>query len=375
MFAHFTHHVSNSLLTPLLPVIRDSLSLSYTHSGFLVSAFTVSQGFSQAPIGMLADRFTSRTVIILGLFATALCMALVGLAGEYWQLLLVLICMGVVAGSYHAPAATALAQAFRKESLGGALGLHTMGGNFSFFATPLVAGGLVAITQTWRSPYLAFALAPALAALLLLAITPQHTDEAAGTRRQGVGILRDLLGVFRVVGPLLTAVILFQLVYAAMSSLLALYLVDVRGFAPATAVFIVAIPSMGSLIGGPLGGALSDRLGRRPVILISLGCLGPLLWLLVVVPEFAMFPVLLLMGLFASMRMPVVEGLLLDRAPVDRRATILGSYYLVAQELGGLGAPALGGLATLFGISAAFTAVGITAALFSALILLVRARL
>src|SRR2546428_144050 len=91
MFAHFTHHVSNSMLTPLLPVIRSGLDLTYTQSGLLVSAFTISQGLSQLPVGALADRFASRTVIAIGLIATALCMVLMGLAGEYWQLLLVLV--------------------------------------------------------------------------------------------------------------------------------------------------------------------------------------------------------------------------------------------------------------------------------------------
>src|SRR6266550_577388 len=49
--AHFSHHISNSLLNPLLPFIRDSFQLSYGQSGWLVSAFAVSLGLSNAPIG------------------------------------------------------------------------------------------------------------------------------------------------------------------------------------------------------------------------------------------------------------------------------------------------------------------------------------
>jgi len=37
--AHFAHHTSNSLLNPLLPLIRDTFALSYAQSGFAVSAF------------------------------------------------------------------------------------------------------------------------------------------------------------------------------------------------------------------------------------------------------------------------------------------------------------------------------------------------
>ena len=61
-----------------------------------------------------------------------------------------------------------------EERLGAALGMHTTGGNFSFFATPLLAGGLVAVTETWRTPYLAFAVAPVLAAVLLMVASPRR---------------------------------------------------------------------------------------------------------------------------------------------------------------------------------------------------------
>src|SRR5262245_53630108 len=90
MFAHFTHHVSNSMLTPLLPAMRDGFGLTYPQAGLLVSAFSLSQGLSQAPIGILADRIGSRTVISAGLFLTALSMVLIGLAPEYWMLLIFL---------------------------------------------------------------------------------------------------------------------------------------------------------------------------------------------------------------------------------------------------------------------------------------------
>src|SRR5207248_10621999 len=52
--AHFSHHVANSLLNPLLPLIRDAFALSYGESGFAVSAFSIAAGLANAPWGMLA---------------------------------------------------------------------------------------------------------------------------------------------------------------------------------------------------------------------------------------------------------------------------------------------------------------------------------
>src|SRR5436853_2326834 len=94
MFGHFTHHVTNTLLEPLLPLIRDSFGLSYAQSGFLVSAFSVSQGLSQAPIGALADRVGSRSVVTAGLILTGFVCFTIGLAGDYPQLLLLLVVLG-----------------------------------------------------------------------------------------------------------------------------------------------------------------------------------------------------------------------------------------------------------------------------------------
>lgn len=374
MFGHFTHHVSNALLAPLQPLIRDDFALNYAHAGLLVSAFTVSQGLSQAPIGLLADRIGSRAVITAGLIITGVLTFLIGLSGSYWQLLALLIALGIVAGSYHAPAASLLAQTFSRDRRGAALGMHIMGGNFSFFVTPLVAGGLAAATLTWRSPYLAFAIAPLLAGLFLVYALPRM-QERGGQFGQQAGILTDLRSVLRMIGPLLGLAILFQMLNAAVYAFLSLYLVDARGFSVPMAAVLVSTPFIAGLFGAPVGGYLSDRLGRKPVIITSLVCIGPLLLVLTNGPGELLVPILLLIGFISSARMPVLEGLLLDRAPETRRATTLGAYYLAGQELGGLAAPILGALAGSFGIDQAYGMVAIALTTLSVLVFVLQRKL
>jgi MFS family permease len=373
MVAHFTHHVSNTLLAPLQPLIRDAFTLSYAQSGFLASAFFVAQGLSQAPIGILADRIGSRTVIIVGLIATGAVMVLIGLSGGYWHLLLLLVLMGLIAGTYHAPAASLLARTFPPERRGGALGMHVVGGNLSFFATPLLAGGLAASTHDWRSPYLVFAIAPILAGVFLFVTLPALREHAEHS--SSAGLLKDLGSVIGVVGPLLSLAIVFQMLYAAVYAFLALYLVDARGFDPAAAAVLVAAPFIAGLAGAPIGGFLSDRVGRKPVIIVAIVLQGPLLYILTQVPTMLIAPVLAVMGLVGAARMPVIEGFLLDRAPANRRATTLGAYYFLAQELGGFAAPVLGILAVTFGIAGAYVNLGLVASAMSLAILLLARRL
>jgi MFS family permease len=372
--AHFSHHVSTGLLNPLLPLIRDGFSLSYAQSGFLVSAFSLSLGLSNAPIGVLADRIGPRPVIVAGLVLTGLVSVALGLAGAYWQLLVLFVMMGLIAGSYHAPAAALLARAFPARVRGAAMGLHITGGHLSFFATPLVAAILVSSTGTWRAPYMWFAFAPiALGAIVWLLAPRSHEPPSRGSDR--LAVFREIWTMARLVGPLICTSIVFHMVYAALIAFMTLYLVDARGLAPPVAAALFGVPYLVGVFGSPLGGFLSDRLGRRAVILIGTVGLGPAFLAVTLVPNELLVLPLGAVGLVAAMRQTVTEVLVTDSAPANRRATMLGGYYMLSQELGGLAAPVLGLLAGTLGIATAFGSVTATLAALSGLVLLIQRRL
>jgi MFS transporter, FSR family, fosmidomycin resistance protein len=372
--AHFAHHVSNSLITPLLPLIRDSFALSYAQSGFLVSAFSLSLGLSNAPVGVLADRIGSRPVVAAGLILTGLASAALAMAGAYWQLVVVLIFMGLVAATYHAPSAALLAHAFPTASRGAAMGLHITGGHLSFFATPLVAAAIIGAGETWRTPFLLFAIAPVVMGIAIWLLAPRDRARS-GEATDRLAVFRELRNVVRTVGPLVSLSIVFQMFYAALLAFTTLYLVDSRGLPAPFAAALFGVPHLVGLFGAPSAGYLSDRLGRRTVILLGMGALGPALWALTLVPNELVVLPLGLIGLAAAMRQTVTEVLVMDSAPPHRRATVLGSYYMLSQELGGLGAPLLGFLAGAFGIAAAFSGTSLALAALSVLVLLIGRRL
>lgn len=354
--AHFTHHISNSLLNPLLPFIRDAFSLSYGQAGWLVSAFSMSLGLSNAPIGMLADRFGSRRVVVIGLFLTGVISVAVGLAGTYWLLLVLLIVMGLIHGSYHAPASALMAGIYPASSRGSAIGLHITGGHLAYFVAPAVAGWMVVQSGSWTTPYIWLAWAPVVAGIWLWRLVPADTTQIELGSGES-SMLQELRGVVRTVGPLVSASILFQVVQAALFAFLALYLVDVRDIDPGWAAVLFGVPQLAGLLGAPAAGYLSDRIGRRRVILIGLGLMGPSFLALTLVPNQLVLAPLILVGVAAAMRQGPTEVLVMDTAPPRRRATALGAYHMLVQQSGGIAAPVFGGLAGLVGIDSAFTGV------------------
>lgn len=366
--AHFAHHTSNSLLNPLLPLIRDTFQLSYAQSGFAVSAYSLSLGLSNGPIGLLADRVGSRTVIVVGLVFTGLVSVALAQAADYGQLLVLLLALGIISGTYHAPAAALIARSFSPRVRGSAMGFHITGGHLSFFAAPLLAAYLATTTGTWRTPYLWFAVVPvALGVLLWWVASPDRRTRAAGDLWAP---FREIRTVIRTIGPLVSLSVAFQVGISAMLAFLALYLVDARGISPPLAAAAFGFTQLIGVFGAPAGGWLSDRLGRRTPILISLGLIGPAVYLLTLVPNELLVIPLIVFGLGYSMRGTATEVLVMDTAPADRRGAVLGAYYLAAQPIGGIATPIFGAIAGVVGIAAAFSGVGLLLVLMSVIAVL-----
>lgn len=355
--AHFAHHTSNSLLNPLLPLIRDTFAMSYAQSGFAVSAYSLSLGLSNGPIGLLADRIGPRAVMVVGLALTGAVSVAVSQAGDYAQLLLLLLSLGIISGTYHAPAAALISRLFSSRVRGAAMGFHITGGHLAFFAAPLLAAYLATTTGTWRTSYLLFAIVPVVLGIGLWLITPPDRPV-----RSAGGLLspfRDIRAVFGAIGPLVSLSIAFQVGIASMMAFLALYLVDARGLSPALAATAFGFTQLVGVVGAPLGGWLSDRLGRKTPILISLAVIGPSVYLLTLIPNDLLVIPLTLFGLAFSMRGTATEVLVMDSAPPARRGAVLGAYYLAAQPIGGIATPIFGIIAGAVGISAAFSGIGL----------------
>ena len=355
--AHFAHHVSNSLLNPLLPLIRDTFAMSYAQSGFAVSAYSLSLGLSNGPIGLLADRVGPRKVMVVGLLLTGLVSAAVSQAGGYGQLLVLLLALGIISGTYHAPAAALISRLFSPRVRGAAMGLHITGGHLSFFAAPLLAAYLATTTGTWRTAYLWFAVVPIVLGVALWLITP--ADDRVRASGDLLAPFREIRTVFRTIGPLVSLSIAFQVGISSMFAFLALYLVDARGISPALAAIAFGFTQLVGIVGAPLGGWLSDRLGRRTPILISLAVIGPSVYLIAITPNDLLLIPLTIFGLAFSMRGTATEVLVMDTAPATRRGAVLGAYYLAAQPIGGIATPIFGLIAGAVGISAAFSGIGL----------------
>lgn len=391
--AHLSHHLSTGVLTPLLPMLRRDMELTYFQAGVLVSAFSLSYGFGQLPMAILADRFSARSLIVAGLVGTALAAATVGLTTTYWQLVPCFVLLGLLGATYHAPSSAYLSQSVPPKSRGRSLGTHTIGGSASFLLTPVIAVAIASWTGAWRWSFVVLAIPALVMGIVLWLSTEAHAHQLPAQRRQPPPATshgsnphgspahapapssswREILSA---IGVLVVVAVLLQVVISSVHSYLPLYLVDRHGVRPEYAGMVVGLVAGAGVLGAPLGGAVSDRLGRKWVILLSLTLAGPLLFIVLRVPATIWLPVALVMyGLTVSARMPAMESLIADVVQPEKRARVLGMYYLMGQETAGVVTPIVGGLIDASGPHPVFNALSLGLCAASALVLAFRKRI
>ena len=365
ILAHFSHHLLAALLTPLLPFIRDDFALDYTQVGWLVSVFTLAYGISQLPAGWLADRLGLRTMITIGISGVALCGLLVGLSPTYIMMVIFLMLLGVMGGGYHPAASPLVSTLVEPEKQGRALGLHQIGGTASFFLTPLIAVGIAAALG-WRGSFIVLAVPTIVFGIILYLVLGRrgYTRKAQNEVSSEITAGPSEAVPWRRLVPVIILGITPQVLLFSVISFIPLFVVDYFGRGEEVAAGLLALFHSSGLWAGPLGGYLSDRIGKVPVLLAVGIIAGPVIYLLNFVSfGWSISVVLLIMGMSQYISMPVSEAYIISNTPQRRRSTILGIYYFASRGGPGVIMPIIGYLIDNFGFDTSFTVAG--AALFA----------
>jgi len=325
------------------------------------SAFTWSYGISQIPAGWLSDRIDRRIPMVIGICGLGLAGVLVGLSQTYIMLIIFLVLMGVLGGGYHPSATPMVSDLVESKRRGRTLGIHEIGGGASFFVVPLIAAAIAA-TWGWRSSFIGLSIAPLIFGIILYRVLgrraaisqtlPEITGHDKGTASQP-GYKRRLV-VFMILSVVTGGLV------ASATWALPLYMVDNFGASEQIAASLMAIYYSAGLWASPLGGHISDRLGRVPVIAVMSFVAAAAIYLLNIASYgMGIFALIGIMGITTFVRLPVSESYIFAQTTERSRSTIYGIYYFSMTESGGVFALAMGFLIDRFGFYTSFTAASV----------------
>lgn len=346
---HAVHDTYTAFLPPLLPVFIANLSLSTTQAGAL-SLFMQLPSLAQPLIGHLADRYNLRILVALGIGATAVMMTLLGVASGYWALALCLIAVGLSSASLHA-VGPVMAGHLSGRRLGQGMGLWMVGGELGRTLGPVVLVSVVGWLGLKRLPVL---MAAGLLAALILGVALRHTPVRAAGAAVGLPWRQALAGMGPLMVSLAGILVFSSFTLAALSTFLPT-LLSHEGASLWLAGVSLSLLEGAGVVGALLGGALSDRLGRRRMLTIAMLSTSLLTFAFLAIHGWLRLPLLLLLGLTGLSITPVLMAVAQESLP-DSRALANGLFQATSFATKAVALLALGAVGDHFGLPTAFAA-------------------
>ena len=345
---HLLHDTYSAFLFPLLPLLIDKLSLSLTMAGALTLFMRLPSLF-QPFIGYVADRVNLRFFTILAPLLTSIMMSLLGLAPNLGTLIVIVTIVGISSAAFHAPAPAAVSR-FAGVRLGLGLSIYQMAGELGRTLGPL----LVVTAISWWSLegiYRLVIIGLIASAVLYWKLRDVPFEKQASSDLNFGQILIQMRPTLL---PLTWIVISRSLMSTALITYLPIYL-DQRGASLWLVGGALTILEGAGVMGVLTAGALSDRWGRRNIILMA-QILAPLLLLaFLAVDGWLIFPVLIALGFATFSSTPVLFAVVLEGHTANR-ATASGIFSAISFALGALATLLVGYTGDQLGLRTAFTA-------------------
>jgi MFS family permease len=361
---HSLTHWYPSTFYLLLPIIARELGLTYSQIGLIMTCQFLAGAIANVPGGIIVDTVGRKGILMaLSLFWVGFPYLLMSFSHGYLMLLACVALVGFGNSLWHPSAIPTLARRF-PERKGLVLSLHGMGGNVGDALAPLAVGSLLAFL-TWREVVVINVIPGLVMSLLLLVfLGTLRIGSKAKEKAADEGRVQSLGDYFRGVPALfknralviLTASSAFRsMTQNALLTFLPVYLAYEMGFNPFwVGAGMFALQAAG-FAATPIAGHLSDRMGRRGIMMASMAMSAVVLVFMALAGKsHAFIAFVAVLGFFLYAVRPVLQAWLLETTPKNMGGTSIGILF-GAQALGSSVAPVLGGvIADRYGLTATF---------------------
>jgi MFS family permease len=370
--AHAVIHAQSALMPLVYAIVIVDFGLTERDIGVFIAITTAVGGTMQLAYGFLT-RYVARPALLAGgqlLFGTGLLIG--GLSQSVGQLLGSISLSRIGASPQHPVGNALLSDLYPAERRGFAISAHIAGGNVGTILVPIV-GGAMLLTLGWQATLALFGV-PAVIMGVLIALLVREDHAAYRRRARASGSVGEHLRT--VLGRRDLRLILGASLVAAggrgldiVAPFMVLYLSGPLGFDAGTVNLLYALLLVGAVVGPILAGVLSDRFGRRPVLVMYylLSAAGILAFLAAGANLLLLVPLLLPFGTAVFSESPVLQAYLADRATGPMRDMAFAIYFTFAFGIGAFWAFVIGSVVDAYGFPVAF---GVMAASYVAAALL-----
>jgi len=334
----------------LAPYIIPDLRINDIQIGIMASALAFAWAVSCLVFGAICDRFGRRVILIPAVFAFSLLSWVTGMVETFGQMLLVRVLLGVAEGACYSPLMATIEESSSPERRGRNVGTVVSSAALVGTAVAPILTTQVAAYIGWRWSFFVAGIPGVILGLVIW----WYVEESLGKGEPGLvaqkPTLRDYFTVVRyrnvVLCCLAGAANLTSLFFYAVFA--PLYITHVAHQAPTTAGFLMGAGGFGAFFAGIFFPALSDRVGRKPVLLLMATGSIFLPLSLLVTPLYGHLWLLAAIEFLLSTSQAITSLVLVliptETVPARLAATAIGAATMTAEFVGATIAPAIGGV-------------------------------
>lgn len=335
--------LSNSLLAPAIPDILDDFGKDNSSAGLLVAVGAM-PGIVVAPlIGILADRWGRRRVLVPCLSVFGVFGVVAATAQSYEVLILARFAMGFGSAAMINIAVVLISDHFPAKDRIKLIGRNSSVLTLGLAVVPLTSGLITELfSWRWAMGGYSIALVTAFAAFFVL---DADRPEATSTVREQLGGAKVALKDPRITTTLVMGVLMFALVFGVFLTILPNHLESEFGLSAGWRGAIIALPALPSTFMAFNLGRIQDRFGLAHTLV---GCAVGWAVAFAVIAAAPLLGLLaagtLLYGLGEGALIPSLQGVAIDAAPPEHRAAVVAVWVSSArmgQTLGPIAAGAL----------------------------------
>lgn len=342
--AHLFHDIYSSFLAPLLPLLIEKLGITVFLAG-LLDIIRQIPSLINPFLGLIADKMSVRYLIIIAPAITSISMSFLGIAPHYIVVAILIFMAGIGAMLFHVPAPVMIRQV-SGDRLGKGMSFYMLGGELARTLGPLIilsAISLWGLEGSWRLAPLGV-VASLILYFRLRKVKVVKQESVIG----GIGIketLREMSPFFLT----MAGIIFFR---AGMKAALTIYLptyLTQHGASLWMAGASLSILQFSGAAGTLLAGSISDKIGRKKLLLIISICNPLLMWLFIHVRGWLAIPMLILNGFFLFGAGPVLLALVHDHKS-EHMSLINGIYMTISFVLSSIMILSVGHLTDTIGL-------------------------
>ena len=343
--SHMINDMMQSLILALYPVLKGDFNLTFTQIGLISLTFQLTASLFQPVVGYYTDRKPTPYSLPIGMTFTLTGLLLLAFAGNYAMILLAAALVGSGSAVFH-PESSRVARMASGGQHGLAQSLFQVGGNTGSAVGPLIAAAVVVPFGQHALAW--FSLAALLGIVLLLQVSRwyavHHVAAAARAARMPAPQTLPRNTVIGAICVLLVLIFSKYFYVAGLSNFYTFYLIEkfqvsVQGSQIYLFVFLFA-SALGTIVGGWVG----DKIGRKPVIWVSILGVAPFALLLPYANLFWTTALTIIIGLIISSAFSAILVYAQELIP-GKVGMVSGLFFGFAFGMGGLGAALLGLLA------------------------------